>query len=152
MIINLAKESDMLDVFELANDPVVRKNSFNSEKIELENHKKWFLAGLRNQNCYFYIIREDAGFVGSVRFDLEKENQFIIGIQISKQYRGKGLASEIIENSSLKFLDSKPNSKIIANIKEDNVGSLKAFLKVGYKVIGNSQKNNSPFYILEYQK
>jgi len=151
MIISLAKESDVIDLFELANDPIVRQNSFNSDKIELTNHKKWFLEKLNNSNCYFYIIRNDNDFIGSVRFDLEKENQFIIGIAIVEKYRGLGLAGKIISDTSLKFLNSRKSAKIIAHIKETNQGSLKAFLKANYKIIGNSEKNNAPFSILEYQ-
>jgi len=155
MIISLAKESDVLDVFELANDSVVRQNSFNQEKIELINHKKWFLAKLKDSNCYFYIIRENTDFIGFVRFDLEKlgekNDQFIVGIGIVQKYRGKGLASKIINDASLQLLDSRKNAKIIAHIKENNQSSLKAFLKANYKIIGNSEKNNLPFYILEYQ-
>lgn len=155
MIISLAKESDVIDLFELANDFVVRQNSFNEEKIELENHKKWFLGKLRDTNCYFYIIRENADFVGFIRFDLEKakekKDQFIVGIGIVEKYRGKGLASKIINDANLQLLDSRKNAKIIAHIKENNPSSLKAFLKANYKIIGNSEKNNSPFYILEYR-
>lgn len=151
MEISLARESDMIDIFELANDPLVRQNSFNQEKIAIENHKKWFSAGLKNENCYFYIIREGHELVGSVKFDLAEENQFIIGIQIAKNFRGKGLANKIIVDTSSKLLAVMQGTKIIAHIKENNEGSLKAFLKSGYKIIGKSQKNNSEFYILKYE-
>jgi UDP-2,4-diacetamido-2,4,6-trideoxy-beta-L-altropyranose hydrolase len=151
MEISLAKESDMMDIFELANDPLVRQNSFNQSEIEIEGHKKWFLNGLENQNCYFYIIRENLDLIGSVRFDLAEKNHFIIGIQISKNYRGKGLASKIIIDTSLKLLEARKDAEIIAHIKENNEGSLRAFLKAGYKIISNSQKNNFKFYILKYE-
>ena len=36
------KQDDCLKIFEIANDDDVRQNSFNSDKIELEDHKKWF--------------------------------------------------------------------------------------------------------------
>jgi RimJ/RimL family protein N-acetyltransferase len=144
--ITLAQESDMMEIFELANDPLVRQNSFNQNKIEIEGHKKWFSAALKNENCFFYIIRNGADLIGSVRFDFEKENQFIIGIQIAKKYRGKGLASKIISDTGAKLLDARSGAKIIAHIKKNNDGSLKAFLKSGYKIIEESQS-----YILKYE-
>lgn len=146
-----AQESDMMDVFELANDPLVRQNSFNQNKIEIEGHKKWFSSVLKNENCYFFIIREDSDLIGSVKFDLEKENQFIIGIQIAEKYRGKGLASNIISDAGAKLLETRKGAKIIAHIKENNAGSLKAFIKSGYEIVGKSQNNNAEFYILEYE-
>ncbi len=147
--IKLARESDMMDVFELANDPLVRKNSFHQNQIKIEDHKKWFSAGLKNKNCYFYIIRSDVDFIASVRFDLVEENQFLIGIQIAEKFRGRGLASRIIIDTTAKLFAEKKPKKIIAHIKTDNVGSLKSFLKSGYKITDKSQKNNSEFYILE---
>jgi RimJ/RimL family protein N-acetyltransferase len=107
-----------MEIFELANDPLVRQNSFNQNKIEIEGHKKWFSAALKNENCFFYIIRNGADLIGSVRFDFEKENQFIIGIQIAKKYRGKGLASKIISDTGAKLLDARSGAKIIAHIKK----------------------------------
>lgn len=40
--IRLAAESDCKNVFILSNMDYVRKNSFNTGKIILENHVEWF--------------------------------------------------------------------------------------------------------------
>ncbi len=148
--ISKAQESDMMDVFNLANDPVVRSNSFNQNKIELLDHQSWFRGILQNQRCYFYIIRSESDFVGSMRFDHYKENRFIANIQISEKFRGKGLAAKIIQDATLRFLQEERSAKIVANIKVDNLGSLKSFQNSGYRIIDKAEKNNSEFYILEY--
>lgn len=45
-----AKLEDMMDVFNLANDPEVRKNSFSQKQINLEDHKIWFSKKICDQN------------------------------------------------------------------------------------------------------
>ena len=40
--IRLANIDDMKNVFDLSNDDTVRKNSINQNKIEWEDHVKWF--------------------------------------------------------------------------------------------------------------
>ncbi len=43
----------MKDVYELANDSVVRQNSFNSNEIKYDDHIKWYLNKINNKDCIF---------------------------------------------------------------------------------------------------
>lgn len=150
--ISLAAQSDVMDLFELANDQEVRNNSFNQGNITIEEHKKWFEEKLKNKNCYFYIIRQNHDFIGSVRFDSDEENQFTISIQIAKKYRGKGLSGKIISDATGKFLSVKSDAKIIAKIKCSNLASIKAFTKSGYEIITTeSACDDYQFHVLEYK-
>lgn len=142
-------ESDLMNLFGLANDSVVRENSFNRNKITLEEHKKWFSNKLSDKNCYFYTVKRGDDFIGSVRFDLSEENNFIISIQIAEKFRGQGLAAKIIGDTTAQM--TKLNKKIIAHIKCNNEPSLKVFLSANYKIVGTAKRNDSDFYILEYQ-
>ena len=56
-----AEESDMDILFEWANDPIVRQNSFHSERILYEDHKKWFYGILEASGCrqYIYICNNE---------------------------------------------------------------------------------------------
>lgn len=70
-----AKLEDMMDVFNLANDPEVRKNSFNQKQINLEDHKIWFNKKISDQNCLLLISKINDDFVGSIRFEQDTINQ-----------------------------------------------------------------------------
>ncbi len=130
--IRLAKTEDMKNVFDLSNDDTVRQNSIHTEKIEWENHVKWFENRLNNTNSPFYIIESlSEDFIGQVRIDKKDEN--IISISIKKDFRGKGLAPDIIRECSIK---SKFN-EIYAYIKSDNIPSQNAFIKAGYQYISS---------------
>lgn len=149
-IIRPAEERDMKAVFELSNDMQVRANSINTEPIKWENHVKWFRNRIKKINEPFYIVESlDKKFIAQVRLD--QKDEIIISISISADFRGKGLASEIIKRCSE---ISKMNT-ITAFVKEENIASQKAFLKSGYKF--NSKKgeylkyiyNNSVYIIAE---
>lgn len=148
--IELVQQSDMFDLFDLANDPVVRKNSFNQENITLENHKKWFVQKLSDTNCYFYILRQGSDFVGYVRFDKIEEVEFIITIHLHKNFRGKGFGAKIIALATQKILMVSNKISITAHIKKENEASYKSFIEAGYRLVdSNFIYNNISCYLLK---
>ncbi len=127
--IRLATVYDVKKVFELSNDNVVRANSINQEKIRWEDHVKWFEERIKKQDVPFYIVESlDGEFIAQVHFD--KREEVTVSIGITEQFRGKGLASKIIEQCSRKT----SLKKIIAFVKKENFVSQKAFLKAGYNL------------------
>jgi len=151
--IELAKLSDMIDLYKLANDKVVRRNSFNQEAIALEDHKKWFKEKLWDKNSYFYVVRQNNEFIGSIRYDRKEDDIFIVGVQIVEKYRGKGLATKIIALSAEQlFSIVGKDIKIIAYIKRENKSSAKAFASANYKLVNEIQFKGFATYIFEYQK
>ncbi len=125
-------EGDLFDLFELANDPVVRQNSFSSQRISLEEHKKWFSNLLHDTNVTLYTVRSQTHtLIGQVRFN-KIDKKAIISISISKDFRGKSLAADIIKRGCETFLSDNTNIAIEAQIKEGNIPSEKSFQKAGF--------------------
>lgn len=131
-VIATVHESDMMDIFNLANDKDVRKNSFNQDEIDLKSHKTWFNNKILDKNCYFYTAKIDDILVGTVRFDRFEEQNFIISIQINKKFRGQGLSRQILFESLTKFFSLQPKNNVIAKIKQDNIASIKLFANIGF--------------------
>ena len=146
--ITRATIDDMLDLFELANDPEVRKNSFNQEKIDIETHEKWFNNRVDNDDFLLLVARNGVNFIGSIRFEKDIDNKFIISIQIHKNFRGKGLGKKLLQNAIKKLFNQKENPIIIAKIKSNNLSSIKIFSDSNFKIIENNQKEQ--FIVLEY--
>ena len=139
--IRFANPKDMENVFYLSNDEIVRANSINTEKIAWENHVEWFLNRINRADEPFYIVEDENGnFVGQVRFD--KKDEPIISISITKDFRGKGLASKIIKLCS----EKSKYGKIFACVKKGNTSSYKSFVKAGYKLVSE----NVDYYKLQY--
>lgn len=139
-----AKLEDMMDVFNLANDPEVRKNSFNQKQINLEDHKIWFNKKISDQNCLLLISKINDDFVGSIRFEQDTINQenYNISIQISKKFRGKKIAEPLLRLAINEFLKNFKNYNIIAKIKIDNSPSIKIFIKNNFVALSENEKEN----------
>jgi RimJ/RimL family protein N-acetyltransferase len=128
-----ATEADMLLYFEWANDEEVRKQSYQSEPIDLEQHTNWFYKKLNDTNCLLLLFEnENKQPVGQVRFQKEDLHSFVIGISLAKEHRGKGLATELLQTAANHFLQLNPDKTINAYIKQDNEGSIKSFIKAGF--------------------
>lgn len=56
-MLRLARKSDLMDIFYLENDEMVRFYSFNQNQISLENHKKWFEKILANKKAKIYVYK-----------------------------------------------------------------------------------------------
>lgn len=126
-------DGDLLDLFELANDPVVRQNSFSSERISLDEHTKWFTNLLHDTNVTLYTVRSQTHIlIGQLRFN-KIDKKAIISISISKDFRGRSLAADIIKRGCEIFLSDNTNIAIEAQIKEGNIPSEKSFQKAGFK-------------------
>ena len=141
--IRLANKDDIKKVFDLSNDDVVRNNSINKNKIEWEDHVKWFSERIKNINEPFYIVEdENKNFIAQVRFNKEDDG-FVISVSIEKNYRGKGQGGQIIIEATEK-LKHRP---VIAYVKKDNIPSQKSFAKAGYKLNENKIINSETYFI-----
>lgn len=122
------KESDCLKIFEIANDNEVRQSSFNSDKIDLKDHKKWFKNILKEDSSKFLVLEYENEIIGQLRFDFN-EKYPVISISLNKSYRGLGLSKYLLE----KGIQYIGKSKIVAYIKKDNVRSISFFKSMGFK-------------------
>lgn len=121
-------EKDCFKIFELANDVDVRKNSFNSDKIKLEDHKRWFKNILNDNLTKFLVLEYQNELIGQLRFDFD-EKYPVISISLNKKYRGLGLSKYLL-SEGINYIG---DFKIIAYIKKDNNTSISFFKSMGFK-------------------
>ncbi len=145
-----ANETDMLEVYEWSNDEIVRKNSFNSDAIELETHKKWFKNKIHCKNTLFLIALVNNKAAGVVRYELG-DDKSVIGIMISKTYRGQKLASEFLRESAKEYFSTN-HQPILAYIKKENLASVKAFQKAGYSFFKDEMVNGCVSFVYKLEK
>ncbi len=137
LFVRKATIEDAQQYFEWANDVAVRNNSFNKDQINWENHLKWFENKLLSSNTYLFIFYIDDLPVGQVRLDFQ-EDFWYIDYSIDREYRGKGMGTAMIKTIINKF----PSYNIKAQVKKDNVGSLKVFEKTGFKIVSEYVVND----------
>lgn len=137
-----AVEEDVMLVYEWANDPLVRQNSYDTKPILLEQHKKWFSNKIRDKNTLFIIALYDNQPAGIVRFEMENEHA-VVGVVIAEKFRGMKLSSSILSESAKEYFKQN-NLPIFAYIKEENKASIRAFESAGYSFYKQEIIKESP--------
>lgn len=138
-----ADVGDCYRIFEIANDDEVRKASFNSEKIPLENHRKWFENIIDDEDTIFLVAEYEDDLIGQVRFDLEDDGA-IVSISLNKKYRGLNISRFLLlEASRFAGLDN-----MVAYIKKENRASISLFERCGFEFEGT--ENVKGFDALKY--
>lgn len=141
---------DLMLTFNWSNDILVRQNSYNSESIVIASHTSWFLEKIKSKEALFLIALINNIPAGIVRFEI-KELNAVVGILISKEYRGQKLASIfLIKAANYYFkIHKKP---ILAYIKKSNHTSVKAFKKAKYSFVKEKEINKIKSYIYKLEK
>ena len=134
-------QKDSKRLWEIRNQPAVRRKSNNSAEISWDSHKIWFkkkyFSGEKN-HCFVLADGQDLA-IGYCRLDYDKKkNSYITSIAMDLAYIGRGLGYELL-NKALKKFHSKKN--VLAEIKKENVRSIKLFQKNNFKIYKEDEKN-----------
>lgn len=135
LVLRKATLADAEDLFNLANEDTVRRNSFSQGKIEWADHTRWLSEKLGDSNCLFLIVDYSDKFVGQVRFDvIPLQSEAVINISLCRSIRGLGLSAFVINKSIEEFLKVRRDVKLIkAYVKNGNIASVKAFERAGFR-------------------
>jgi UDP-2,4-diacetamido-2,4,6-trideoxy-beta-L-altropyranose hydrolase len=122
--------SDSEQLLRWRNAPEIRKVSINSSEISLACHHAWMLGTLSDPSRQLFIAEVENRAIGVVRFDLAPPQAAISIYRIpDEQPRHIGL----IKQATNWFLRQHPEiTRIIAEVKSNNLTSLSAFRTAGY--------------------
>lgn len=124
-----AELKDMRKIIKWRNDPVTRSTCNNTDKMSYTEGKMWFRNILHNINRHLFLYKE------KVVLDIDiNGNEAEIGINIIPSHRGKGLGQKSLI-ALQKIACELGIKKLIADIKCENIASIKCFLKVGFKEV-----------------
>lgn len=138
-------------LYKWANDESARQNSYNSDPIPYQHHVKWYEDRLHSGASCFYIFCDEDHPVGQVRIDNGAEpSSAIISISIDKEYRGKGLSVEMLQQATKGYLAKHQDTSITAYVFKSNLPSFKSFLKAGFEPLKEEVVKGVDSYILKY--
>ena len=147
MILKKAKFEDFYVLWKIRNNTRVKENSFDTSAVSLEEHQKWFVEKIGDENTEIYMAEHNGVKIGSVRFENQKQidsSESLISVSIDSDFFGKGYGAEIIKSGTERFFVEHEKNKIVARIKNSNIASQRAFEKAGYvKVL---EKENEVIY------
>ena len=143
MSLRKATAEDENLLLDWANDPIVRKFSFNQKPITKEQHHDWFRSKINDPDCLILIGMDSENIpIGQVRIDSNDEIG-IIDISIDSAARGFGFA-EILLKKSVKFWKSTGSNKpLIGDVLSSNKASQKVFINSGFLEQNNHDPNSS---------
>ena len=145
-IVRLAQTCDMKNVFDLSNDETVRAMCICPQKIEWENHVKWFENTLKDPNVLFYVAETKArDFMAQIRFAHEN-GTWIVSVSLTGAFRGKGLSKVLLKEA----MNKSGLRNFRAYVQENNTASQKLFSSLGYKKIGTETINGKTYFKFEY--
>jgi len=132
---------DLFLLFEWANDPLVRANSFNREPIAFPTHCEWFKRALNDVNCLLLIVHEVGGVpIGQARFKRVAGVEAEISMSLAAEWRGRGVGAHAIAVATAEASVRLKLVKVHAFVKTDNEPSRRAFLRAGYEEIGPAER------------
>lgn len=146
MIMRPAGPDDVDIVFELANDPEVRKSSFSSGLIPYSTHVAWYADQILRSSDVFLLFFEDKAFIGQIRFSLIREAFYRISISLKASFRGQGIAETMLANAITYLCEREKRFVISAQVKKTNIASCRFFERAGFvlndSVVVNGEQAN----------
>ena len=131
--LRVVKKEDVDILFDWANDPVTRKNSFSEEPINYQTHVKWFNSCMENPYCIQFLLEIDDKVVGQARLNINNNDEALISYSIAPNYRCRGYAKILLYEVTKWCKVNMPSIKsIIADVKPDNLASQEVLLSNNY--------------------
>ncbi|MCP9787674.1 UDP-2,4-diacetamido-2,4,6-trideoxy-beta-L-altropyranose hydrolase [Cyanobium sp. Maggiore-St4-Cus] len=119
-----------------ANDSDVRRQSFSSDPIPLEQHQSWFRGRMHSPNAILRVLVDGEGLpLGQIRFERSDSNpdRALISFSLDQVIRGQGVASELIQRG---MVDMKrqwgSGVEAYGEVRATNEASAKSFLRAGF--------------------
>ena len=127
-----AQPDDIDLLYNWANDPETRRNSFNQHVISREEHEAWFADMMSDLNRIQYILMSGDTPVGQIRIDITGDTAEI-SYSIAPCERGKGYGHRIIELAKQEVEKKYPFIKTLkASVKPQNQTSMSCFVDNGF--------------------
>ncbi|MCX6158528.1 MAG: GNAT family N-acetyltransferase [Ignavibacteriae bacterium] len=125
--------SDSKLLLDWANDMDMRSNSFNSQKITMEEHEKWYSKKLNDSNnAAIFILELSDKPIGQIRFERNSRG-CSVDYFIAQDERGKGYGKRIVQMGIEEIKSSWENiDYILAEVKKDNKPSSKVFIHLNF--------------------
>lgn len=129
----VASAVDETLILRLANDPLVRLNSFQQQRIDEETHYRWFKKRLLDPEHHrIYLVETASGLVtGLVRFD-KKDEGWEINFMVAPEARSRGLGVHVLSSALDTFCKTEPNLNVFARVKHENIRSQTLLKKLGF--------------------
>jgi RimJ/RimL family protein N-acetyltransferase len=128
-----AVDGDCAVLFEWANDPLTRANSFTPGIISWQTHCEWFTNLLRDPDRWLYLVTTPGDTrIGQARFERCGEREAEVSLSLAVEWRGRGIAARVIRLATERAMGDAGFETVHAYVKPANDASRRAFVRAGY--------------------
>lgn len=149
--IRRASLDDAVLLWEWANDPIVRSNSFNPHAIPIGNHMDWYKEKIASEDTVIYIIEMDKTPVAQIRYDCGEDECATISFSVASRYRGCGIGEQTLLLSAKKACRTLGVKKLKGAVLDYNEASKRIFIKAGFRRIGLEEKSDKMSHIFLWE-
>jgi RimJ/RimL family protein N-acetyltransferase len=97
LTIRHASFEDELLLWQWANDPVTRRNSFTSGPISWDEHQAWCARKHASPDCRFWIMCAGELPVGQIRYERRGGNTAEMSFSVAPGFRSNGLGTRLLQ-------------------------------------------------------
>jgi UDP-2,4-diacetamido-2,4,6-trideoxy-beta-L-altropyranose hydrolase len=130
-----ATQEDAGLLWQWANDPLTRANSFHGEPIPWDQHVSWYRAKLRAAETRIWILECQGVPVGQIRYDRLTPDVAQISYVVAPGWRGRGVGTQLLVQSSPLACAELAVQRLQGVTFAANMASAQAFRRAGYQVV-----------------
>lgn len=134
-VLRRAEPGDVEQVFRLANDPEVRRNSFSPDPIALEAHRGWYAAKLAAPGTAFFVLALEGAVAALARYDRTGDGAEV-DVAVHSAFRGRGLGIRILRQTAALAAAALDVDRINALVFTGNAASRRCFARAGFASAG----------------
>jgi UDP-2,4-diacetamido-2,4,6-trideoxy-beta-L-altropyranose hydrolase len=146
LVLRAATLDDRELLFHIANDPMVREQSFSRDKISWDRHKAWFDEKTRGGRCLIFVLEAQGLPTGMIRFDLN-DGFATLNYALDVVGRGKKWGIALVE-LGLRALAAQWTGEIRAAVKTSNRPSCLVFEKLAFRISSEGASADNVLYVL----
>jgi len=144
-----AEPEDAYSLWQLANDPLTRLNSFHGQPIRWCDHLDWYEGKLASPHCRMWVFESSCALAGQIRYDCTDAHTAEIGFSVGPRFRGRGLGQELLSSTWLLAGKELKVQRLRGIVFEDNQPSQKAFLRAGFRFLGKEVCQGRACHVFE---
>jgi RimJ/RimL family protein N-acetyltransferase len=126
------ESEDSLCIWSWKNDPLSRQMSRITDVVSWESHREWYATTVRDPKTVIIVACINGIRACMLRFDGRGQGCAEININLNPAMRAKRMSKPILAAACKYGFETLKLSRIYAEIKPENVTSLKIFEAVGF--------------------
>jgi spore coat polysaccharide biosynthesis predicted glycosyltransferase SpsG/RimJ/RimL family protein N-acetyltransferase len=128
-----ATTADAETLLRWRNDPATRQGSRDPSELTPDRHAAWLARALRSPDRQLLVAADDAGEVGTVRWDRAAPDEWEVSITVATERRGRSLSGRLLRAGEEWLAEHHPaTNTMLATVHESNVASQRLFASCGY--------------------